>query len=103
MRLKWGNIEDAMDWFPQVFEAERAVETPQTQGSCQCPFNQVWEKPMKPPWEPLIYILEKINKMGIVDFGGSFELHPNQMLRWIKVCFQLVLGQYWGPEFFFET
>ena len=60
--LEWGNIEDAMDWFPQVFEAERAVETPQTQGSCQCPFNQVWEKPMKPPWEPLIYILEKINK-----------------------------------------
>ena len=42
--LEWGNIEDAMDWFPQVFEAERAVETPQTQGSCQCPFNQVWEK-----------------------------------------------------------
>ena len=40
--------------------------------------------------------------MGIVDFGGSFELHPNQMLRWIKVCFQLVLDQYWGPEFFFE-
>ena len=26
--LEWGNIEDAMDWFPQVFEAERAVETP---------------------------------------------------------------------------
>ena len=45
------NIEDSM---ASLGVLRKACFKPQTQGSCHCPFHLVWEKPMKPPWKPMI-------------------------------------------------